>query len=350
MISSPGRRITIKDVAREAGVSVQTVSRVVNEQTDVAPDTRLRVSAVIERLDYHPNAVARTLSRRRSHLLGVVAGSLEYYGPSRTVVGIERQAAELGYSVLFALLREPDAEALDGVVRNLLAQKVEGIVWYAPEVGAQRAWWERIRPWVNVPFLALSTQPAPGLSVMAVDNRHGGRLAVEHLLANGYRHIGLVAGPQSWWEAAERRAGWHDALLAAGLAPDERQIYPGDWSPASGAAAVLALRTRFPEMNGLFAANDQMALGALRAAQVHGLRVPDDLAIVGFDDRPEAAYYTPPLTTIRQQMFELGGLAVRELHRMVQAARQNRPLESNDTLLVQPQLIVRESSARRGGE
>jgi LacI family transcriptional regulator len=343
------KRATIKQVAAEAGVSIQTVSRVINSRPDVAAETRERVQQVIERLAYQPSEIARSLIGRRTHTIGVVGSGLEYFGPSSTLAGIEREAAETGWSVLLVLLHEPDSEDVEPVLSDMLARQVEGIIWAVPEIAGNHRWIRSLEPPI-VPIVFLTMAPTENLSIVAVDNRLGGRLATEHLLANSHRspegspHIGLVTGPLTWWEARERRLGWQDALLQAGLGAEERQVVEGDWSAASGEYAFEKLREQFPEVDGVFASNDQMAQGVLHAAWTSNLRVPDDLAVVGFDDIPEASYFIPPLTTVRQQSAVLGSSAVRALKRLIDDGHQVDHVAMAQPIILEPKLVVRKSS------
>lgn len=343
---SPKKPVTIRQVAEIANVSTQTVSRVINDRPDVSPETRQRVKEVINLLGYQPNALARSLIRQRSHTLGVVVTKLDYYGPSRTLMGIEREIRAVGYSLLLDLLHRPEIENVEALLNRLLSNRVEGIIWAVPEIGNNRNWLEKKIPHLLTPIIFLSMQPRPGLSVVSIDNRYGGKLATEHLLAQGYRRIGVITGPMDWWEARERLLGWQDALVAAGLAPQAHQIVAGDWSAASGAQGLSNLLEHFPEIDAVFVCNDQMALGALQIAPKFGRQVPETLALVGFDDTPEAAYYRPPLTTIRQQLGELGATAVREMGRLIEASRQNVPETPPRAILLQPELVVRESSIK----
>jgi DNA-binding LacI/PurR family transcriptional regulator len=189
----------------------------------------------------------------------------------------------------------------------------------------------------------------PGQAVVATDNRQGARLAVDHLLQQGYQCIGIITGPPEWWEAREREAGWRSALQEAGIDSLDRLSVAGDWSAASGDAGFQALYHQAPGIEALFACNDQMALGALRAARRLGLAVPHDLAVVGFDDIPEAAYFFPPLTTVRQNPKALGALAVERMNAMIQA-RQQRETCNTGMSWVRPRLIVRGSSVREPGD
>jgi len=336
--------VTIKEVAEEAGVSTQTVSRVLNRRPDVAPETRQRVQQIIDQLGYQPSYVARSLVQGRSFTLGVVGWGLEYFGPSRNLSGIEQQANELGYTLLLSLVRQPERSDIEQILRELLSRQVDGIVWAVPEVGNNREWIEKEAPRSSVPLIFLSMQPQPDLSVVAVDNRSGGRMATKHLLDQGHQNVGLITGPLAWWEARQRQFGWEYALKEPGITIQNSLVVEGDWKAASGERGLRRLLEQRPDVDAVFVSNDQMALGALQAARQMGLRVPEELAIVGFDDIPESVYFYPPLSTIRQDMVELGRCAVRELGRMIEATQQAKAVVEPKTILLQPELVVRESS------
>lgn len=336
--------VTIKQVAREAGVSPQTVSRVVNNHPDVSSETRSRVQQVIDRLSYQPSHIARTLIQGHSQTLGVVGTGLEYYGPSRTLTGIEKQADDLGYALHLTLISQPERSDVDQIRRDLLSRHVEGIIWAVPEIGDNRAWIERINGSVSLPIVFINMHPDPRLSVVAVDNRLGGRVATEHLLSRGYRRVGLVTGPADWWEVRERRLGWEDALRAAGISVEESLVVGGDWLPPSGERGLYCLLEQRPDIEAVFVCNDQMAVGALQAARDLGRRVPADLAVIGFDDIPESPYFQPSLTTIKQDMLELGSRAVRELGRLIEQGHEGKATIEPRSVLIEPELIVRASS------
>jgi LacI family transcriptional regulator len=342
------QKVTIRDVAAAAGVSHQTVSRVINDRPDVADDTRLRVWQVIENLNYQPSAIARSLIHQRSYTLGVVTAGLRYVGPSCTLSGITEQAEEMGYTLVLKELRHFESDDVQPLLNSLLARQVDGILWAVPEIGANRTWLEGQPPELAAPLTFLTMAPRPGLSSVSVDNYRGGCVATEHLLQMGYRHIGHISGPLDWWEARQRLAGWQDTLRQSGRQASDHHWKAGTWSAASGERAIGPLLDAYPEMDAVFVGNDQMALGVLQVACRRGLRVPEDLAIVGFDGIPEAAYYWPPLTTVYQDLCELGRTAVRELSRAVEAGHEEGGLSSPVTLSLQPQLIVRESSAALG--
>lgn len=338
------KRVTIKEVAGEAGVSTQTVSRVINNRPDVASDTRRRVQQVIDRLGYQPSQLARSLSQGRSCTLGVVGSGLEHYGPSRTLSGIEKEADRWGYSLLLSLVHQSETHSVEQLLRDMVSRHVDGIIWAQPEIGKNRKWLQRENLPLSVPIVFLSMQAQPNLAVVAIDNRAGGQMATEHLLNQGRRHVGLITGPLDWWEARERHLGWQEALQGAGLAVEDNLVMEGDWSPASGERGLRRLLEQRPDVDAVFACNDQMALGVLRAARQMGRRVPDDLAVVGFDDIPEAAYFYPPLSTVRQDLVDFGCRAVTELRRAVDARDEGQPVPPPQSVLLRPQVIVRESS------
>jgi DNA-binding LacI/PurR family transcriptional regulator len=338
------KKVTIKQVARAAGVSPMTVSRVLNDRPDVAPATRERIQRVIDELGYRPSAVARSLIQGESHSLGIAVFGLEHYGPSHTVVGVEKKAEELGYSMVVALMHSGDIrqKQQEQILSNLSSRQVDGIVWAIAEHEDNRDWLCRQARELPMPVVFLNMQPRPDTTMVAVNNYGGARQATEHILKQGYRRIGHITGPMNWWEAHQREAGWRDAMHESGQSTERLEVF-GDWSAASGDIGMRRLLELAPEIEALFASNDQMALGALRAARGAGRRVPEDLAVVGFDDIPEAAYFHPPLTTIRQDLQKMGTLAVQLVHRMIQDGKQGENSKS-EVLWVQPELVTRKSS------
>ncbi len=338
------KRVTIRDVAAAAGVSHQTVSRVLNDRPDVAEETRDRIWQIIEELNYQPSAIARSLTRQRSLTLGIVTAGLKYVGPSRTLNGITRQAEDLGYSLLLKQLPDFLTNNVRPLLSSLLERRVDGVIWAVPEVGDNRAWLEDQLHGLSVPVVFLTMRARSGVSIVAIDNYTGGRLAAEHLLEHGHQNIGHISGPMDWWEAQQRKAGWRDALLAAGVAEADLHAEEGTWSSASGAQAIDRLLASYPEMDAVFVANDQMALGVLQTACRRGIRVPEDLAVVGFDGLSDAAHYWPPLTTVHQDLRNLGCTAVRELVRAIQVPSQEQPALPAVSIFLCPQLIVRDSS------
>ncbi len=231
------KRPTIKQVAKAAGVSTQTVSRVINDRPDVSPETRGRIQQVIDELDYRPSALARSLIQQRSYTLGVVTAGLKYNGPSRTLNGITSKAEELGYALLLEEQPRFETEDIEPLLETLLSRHVDGIVWAVQQVGDNHRWVGEILEDVNVPVVFLTMETQPDLSIVGYDNFLGGKIATEHLLQQGYRHIGHISGPLLWWESRQRKAGWQAALTAAGLEPQESHSAEGTWSSSSGEIA-----------------------------------------------------------------------------------------------------------------
>jgi len=340
-----GRYVTLQDVARRAGVSPKTVSRVVNQQGEISAATRERIQAAIVELGYRPNVLARSLIRRSTNTIAAVAWGIDYFGPSRTVIGVEKQAEELGYSLFLSLVMDPEHHDHQRILDTLLSRRVDGIIWAVPEVGDNRAWLDAETPAHLPPMVFLSMAVRPGVTVVAVDNRRGARQATEHLIQQGRRRIGMLTGPLAWWEARERRAGWRLALEQAGLeAPEERGV-ECHWSAAAGMRAMQALMERYPDLDGVFAASDQIALGALAALVASGRGVPADVAIVGFDDIPEAPYFRPSLTTVHQKLADVGRRAMQQLHHTIAAAHAEQPQDGGAFTVVEPELVIRGSSA-----
>lgn len=331
----PARRSpSMADVAARAGVSHQTVSRVLRDHPNVRVTTRERVLAAIDELGYRPNHAARVLVTGRSGALGVISLNSTLYGPASMLYAVEEASRSAGYSVTVATVRAVDLASLREGVQRLLDRAVDGIVVIAPLASASEAIEDLP---VGVPVVAVEGDPSTPPSVVRVDQVSGARVATEHLLAAGHRTVWHVAGPTEWFDAQGRITGWRTALADAGVEAPEP--LSGDWSAASGYAAGREL-ARTPQVTAVFAANDQMALGVYRALRERGLRVPDDISVVGFDDIPEAAYLTPALTTMRQDFAAVGTRALRALLHQIETGRT----EWHDEV-VHTQLIIRESTA-----
>jgi DNA-binding LacI/PurR family transcriptional regulator len=327
------------DVAKLAGVSHQTVSRVLNDHPNVRQQTRDKVLAVIRQLDYRPNAAARTLVTRRTRTLGVISIDTTLYGPASMLHGIE-QAARQAYFVAIASLPALDRRSVLGAVDRFLGQAVEGIIVIAPQTTAVAAL--NYVP-ADVPLVAVGCGTRASLASVAIDNAAGAALATRHLLDLGHQTVHHLAGPRSWLDARERIDGWRQALRAAG-APEPAML-SGDWSAASGYRIGHKLAA-MPAVTAVFCGNDQMALGLLRALSEQGRRVPADISVVGFDDIPEAAYFLPPLTTVRQDFGELGRRALDRLLCRIRSMQTDKP---GPWVPVVPDLVVRASAARPGG-
>lgn len=335
---------TLKDVAELSGVSTKTVSRVVNNQGEISEETRQRVQAAIGQLGYRPNILARSLIHKRTNTLGVVAWGIDYFGPSRTLVGIDQQAHQLDYSVFLNLMEQPDGGDNDRLLDTLITHRVDGIIWAVPEVGNNRAWLDADFLKDLPPIVFLSMEPRPGLAIIAVDNVDGANQATRHLIDQGRRKIGIITGPMAWWEARQRYEGWEAALRKANLEVLPSLVVEGEWSAISGERGMKRLLEQQPDIDAVFACNDQIALGALGFAHSQGKHIPHDLAIVGFDNTPESACYWPPLTTVYQQLIDVGRVAVQTLHSMIEANRQFTLPDAVSITMLKPELIIRASS------
>jgi DNA-binding LacI/PurR family transcriptional regulator len=345
-------RATIKEVASVAGVSTQTVSRVINERPDVSPETRRRVQDVIKALSFQPSALARSLISQRTYTLGVVTSGLRHIGPSRTLSGITSAAEEAGYSVLLKELPTYDTEDIGPIFQAFLSRHVDGIIWAVPEVGENRKWVNSPPADVEVPLVYLTMEARTSISVVSVDNYQGGRMAMSHLLEQGYRNIAHISGPLDWWESRQRMSAWKDALVEAGLESDDSHCVEGNWSAASGALAIEKLFDQFPSMDSIFVANDQMALGAMQFFAEKKLRVPQDIGIVGFDNIAESAFFSPALTTVQQDQDHVAKIAIAELIKIIESGWQELDPVTPRSIILPPTLVVRQSSSRRmeGGE
>lgn len=294
------RAATIFDVARLAGVSHQTVSRVLNDLPNVRPATRARVEQAITQLRYVPSPAARALVTRRTRTLGLIVTGAPDYGPSSTALHFNEAARDARYAVITASMLETDAASMRSTAELLVRQNVEAIVLIA----AQRADLDALDGIeLGVPIIAVASEDRGAMHRVWLDQYAGARLAVEHLIGLGHREIRHVAGPANAMDAEERVRGWRAALGAHGLPAREPLV--GDWSPGSGYVHGRALATD-REMTAVFVSNDQMSLGVMHALAEAGLSVPGELSVVGFDDIPEAEFFTPPLTTVRQDFDALG--------------------------------------------
>lgn len=298
--SAPGRSPSMADVAARAGVSHQTVSRVLNGSPLVRDDTRERVNAAIVELGYRRNAAARLLATNRSGRIGMVSAHLALYGPSMIAEAVQGAGREAGYDVAVVGVLEMTEAALREAVERLLDQAVEALVVAV----AHREAHQLVRT-LNLPIPVVLVQGVSAGESMAagIDQVAGARAATEHLLDLGHRRVAHVSGPADWTEAEQRRQGWLAAHESRGLLPGPELV--GDWSPASGHAAGRRIAGD-PSVTAVFAANDATALGVLMALHEAGRDVPGEVSVVGFDDVPEAAFFWPALTTVAQSFSELG--------------------------------------------
>ncbi len=313
------QRVNIKRVAREAGVSTQTVSRVINNRPDVSPETRQRIQQIIERLGYQPDAIARSLVSRRTRTLGLITADFGDYFFTQVIAGAEAEARRQGYFfMLGSTQRNPEDEPV--YIRLLTERHVEGILWARPSSEPDdRHLMALLEEGVPVVTTAYHL-PNQTLTVVDVDNVDGAQQATRCLLDNNRRQIAMITGPASWKSVIDRSQGYRCALEAVGIPFASALVSEGDWSYASGYRAARELVARGKSFSALFAQNDQMAIGAMHALRETGKRVPEDVAVVGYDDIPVAEFCDPPLTTIRQPMCEVGQVATRLL---IQATEQS---------------------------
>ncbi len=336
--TAAARGARMSDVARLAGVSQQTVSRVINDHPNVTPQVRERVQHAITQLRYRRNPAARSLVTNRTMSLGVVTYGLAQHGPSVALTGIAEAARSAGYTTNLVGLADIDRPALKAALDHLVNDYVDGIVLLAPVEAAVHA---VAGQHTDVPLVVFEPGGEPRADSFAGDEVRGARMATQHLLDLGHHTVLHLCGPPGWLATGARLQGWRDALSAAGRAapaPVETS-----WDAASGyrAAAEVAARTQRGEpMTAVFVANDQTALGLISGLTERGLRVPEDVSVVGFDDFPESAFFSPPLTTIGIDFADLGRVAVAKILALLHGGT------GEPAVHVPPELIVRGSTGR----
>ncbi len=327
------RTANIFDVARLAGVSHQTVSRVINNLPNVRPATRARVEQAIAQLRYSPSPAARALVTRRTRTIGLVTPGMSDYGPTSIATSFNFAARAARYNVDTVSALDPDPTAIRGVIEGLLRQRVDAIVLVVVDVGVL----EVVRGLdLSIPVVAATSTSRRSPLIVSIDQYRGARSAVRHLAELGHTRIFHLAGPPRSPDAIERVRGWRDELAERRLEIVEPTY--GDWSPASGYRAGLELDAG--PGSAVFVANDHMSIGLLSAFRERGLRVPEDVSVVGFDDVPEAGYLYPPLTTVRQDFATLGELIMQKVLVAVEepdSATADTPLPTH--------LIVRQSTS-----
>ena len=331
------RRPSMHDVARLAGVSHQTVSRVLNAHPNVSGPTRERVLDAMRELDYRPNTFARGLVTARSQRIGVLSFDSRFFGPSSTLHAIERAARAAGFGVAVAGMSDYSGDEIDEGIEALTGQGVDGIIVIAPSAAATRAIGGLP---TGVPVVALEAE-YEDQPVVAIDQRLGAQLATQHLLDLGHQTVWHVGGPQDWREAVLREDGWRGTLEAAGI-----EVPPplrGDWRPRSGYEAGRRLADD-PQVTAIFAGNDQMALGLVHALAERGRRVPEDVSIVGFDDIPEAEFLMPALSTVRQDFDEVGRRGLDVLLAAIEGPGTSVTGRDQDVTIA-PELVLRASTA-----
>ncbi|CAM5391591.1 LacI family DNA-binding transcriptional regulator [Leifsonia shinshuensis] len=327
------RAARMVDVARLAGVSQQTVSRVVNGHSNVSPDIRDRVEAAMTQLRYRRNSAARALATSRSMNLGVLSYALSVHGPALALFGIAEEARRNGYSTSLVSIAEVDQASIRAGLDSLVDGGVDAIVVLAPMTAATEVL-QRLD--ADVPVVRFEQGSPAGPATISIDETLGAQLATRHLLDLGHRTVYFVGGPAGWMASEARRHGWQTELALAGRAVPA-VFESEDWSAESGYRAGVEIAAD-RSITAVLAINDVMALGVIKALHDRGIRVPDDVSVVGFDDRDESAYFQPALTTVRLDFTEVGRRAVES----VLAALRG---ESPETIpQIQPELIVRDST------
>ncbi|GAB3617185.1 LacI family DNA-binding transcriptional regulator [Okibacterium endophyticum] len=330
---APLKAPSIIDVARLAGVSHQTVSRVLNNHSSVRPETRLRVQDAIRRLGYRPNRSARRLVTNTSLSLGLIGTDNPNHGPTSTMIAFSEAARQAGYHVGIGTISGADPATINEIVDRLLGEGVAGLVLIAQHQAAIDAVQSMS---LDVPLVTAASIVRSGLHTVAIDQYSGARQATEHLIDLGHRRIAHVAGPEYSLDARNRIRGWRDALAENGLGA--QVLHTGDWTAASGYRIGSELAAR-DEVTAVFSSNDQMAIGLMAAFGDAGVRVPHDVSVVGFDDMPEAAYLRPALTSVRQDFALLGAdIMAAMLDLLAGHAREH-------AVFTEPRLVVRDSAA-----
>jgi len=328
--------LTLEEIARAAGVSRSTVSRVINAEPNVRDAVRQRVWQVVEEMDYHPNAAARNLASRRAQTLGVVIPQtfntvfVDPFFPD-VLRGVADAANESKHHLMLSMVDRPMEE--DFYRRALRSQMLDGVVIVSALVD------DPLIPRLlrdRIPFVTIGRHLREQVSYVDADNVRGGRMATEHLLHNGRRRVATITGPLNMVPGLDRREGYQAALREAGFTVREAWIAEGDFTQSGGFAAMQQLLPREPDA--VFVASDLMAVGALRALQQAGQRVPDDVALVGFDDAPVATFTDPPLTTVRQPVYELGVMAIKQLLRLLEKEHEE-PVRT----ILPTELVIRAS-------
>lgn len=330
------RSVRMIDVARLAGVSQQTVSRVVNGHENVGADVKERVERAIVQLRYNRNSAARALATNRSMNLGVISYSLPVHGSTMVLFGVAEEARRNGYATSLVSISDVDSRSIRAALDTLLGDNVDGIVVLAPMSAAA--------PVLNgldldVPIVRFEQGPPASSHTVSMDDVLGAQLATRHLLDLGHETVWHIAGPSGWMASEARRTGWLSELAAA-RRPVNPEFTTLDWTVDSGYRAGLLIAEN-PAVTAVLAANDAIALGVMKALSERGISVPRDVSVVGFDDMSEARYFQPALTTVRLDFNEVGRLAVERLLQLING-------EHPELIpAIVPELIVRDSTAPR---
>ena len=337
-IPNPAKRIippsvTLYQVAELAGVSHQTVSRVVNGSPLVTDRTRTRVLAAIRELNYRPNKAARNLAAKRSTLIGVITYAAESYGPSHVIISISQSAMGLGYNLVLASAEDPTPDKIKLCADQLREHGVDGFILNVPLAIELPALKKIFEP---TPYVVMDANGGRRFATVAIDSLAGSRRATEYLIAAGHRRIACISGPLSWRCASLRRVGWQHALAAHRLPLGP--ACEGEWSAEGGYLAARKLLETKARFSGIVAANDQMALGVLEGFAEAGVSVPGDVSVIGFDNMPESRFFRPPLTTVNHDFDLLGSSSLEFVAELIADPTTVRRHRS-----IVPELVIRES-------
>lgn len=333
-------RPTIRDVARQTGVSHQTVSRVINGKEDVSSETRILVETAIEQMGYRPSAIARSMARGQTHTLACISPNLTDYTLASVIEGAETEAREHDYFMLSSSSVDPKSfrRLVDELVGH---RRVDGLIVINPYSDNR---FEHIPE--NFPVVFIGAQShQKNISSVCLDDEKVAYEATSHLISLGHTNIALVTGPHEEDCSQDRTAGYRCALEEANISFDKSKVFEGDWSASSGQNALLSFVKDGNVPTAVFAQNDRMAMGVLRAARDVNLKVPSQLAVIGIDDMPLSSYFDPPLTTMRQDMPLIGQEATRMLLDIIQ--KKNTDLRE---VKLPAQLVVRQSTSEKGGD
>jgi LacI family transcriptional regulator len=333
-------RPTIRDVALQAGVSHQTVSRVINGKEDVSPETRALVEAAIEQMGYHPSAIARSMARGQTHTLACISPNLTDYTLASVIEGAETEARQHDYFLLSSSAKDP--ESFSRLVDELVGhRRVDGLIVINPYSDKR---FEHLP--ANFPMVFVGAQShQQDVSSVCLDDEKVAYEAAKHLISLGHTKIAMITGPMEEDCSLDRTAGYQRALQEAGISFDKAGVIEGDWSASSGQNALISLIDQGRAPSAVFAQNDRMAMGVLRAARDLNIKVPAQLAVIGIDDMPLSSYFDPPLTTMRQDMPRIGQEATRMLLDIIQ--KKNTDLRE---VKLPAQLVVRQSTSDKGGD
>ncbi|MCL4254880.1 MAG: substrate-binding domain-containing protein [Anaerolineae bacterium] len=335
-MKAPEKKVTLNDVAEHSGVSYQTVSRVINNHPSVAEETRQRVLGAIQDLNYHPNRAARSLVTNRSDTIAIISFGATFYGPGQMMSHITRHAKASGYRVSLSTVEQLGWAEVKSAINDLHEHLIDGIIMIAPIISD---FTHDIRALLgNIPYIQIDTKPQEGVASVVIEQAYGTTLAVEHLIQLGHRDIAEISGPLNWYDAIMRHQSWIDTMKRHNLS--HHMSVEGNWSAQSGYEGLHALIKSGAKFTGLAVANDQMALGAMAALNELGLRVPDDVSVVGFDNIPESAYFMPALTTIHQNFAALGEQCVEYLVSLI-----NHPDTPVHQRVLYPKLVIRDSTS-----